>query len=118
MEHVIYIVIGLIAFWLGWHLRGVVILAHLANKPEDMIKILEQIKKINQSENTDASPTGVELRIERVDNVLYAYRQNDNSFIAQGDNLSAVLETAHSRFPGVTFFGEIEANNPAKEIAQ
>lgn len=118
MEHIIYIIIGLIAFWLGWHLRGIVILAHLANKPEDMIKILEQVKKINQSEDTDDASTGVELRIERVGNVLYAYRQNDNSFIAQGDNLSAVLETAHSRFPGVTFFGNISQDNPAKEIAQ
>jgi hypothetical protein len=114
----ILIFIGL-AFYLGWILRGVVVLSNLAEDPDRIIKILEKIKKINEEEHSTgrtANTTGTELRIERVGNVLYAYSKDDGQFVAQGADLASVLDSAKKRFPDTVFFGNISKDNPAKEL--
>ena len=50
---------------------------------------------------------GVELEIEHVDGHFYAYAKINNQFIAQGETLEKLLETAHKRFPGKVFFGDL-----------
>ena len=114
----LYWIIGLaLAFWAGWNIRGILILARLGSNPEHFIKILEQIKEINVKEEQNQDPDATELRIERVGNLLYAYRKEDNQFVAQGANLAELLESAAKRFPNNKFFGDIKVDNPAKEIA-
>ena len=123
MEIILLVVVAIVAFVVGWQLRGIVILARLASNPEAMIKTLQKIKEINDApdeeslkhivEHNDAT----ELAIERVGNHLYAYAKETNQFIAQGSNLKDLLETAHKRFPGKVFFGNIPDGDSAKEIA-
>lgn len=119
---ILYIIIAAAAFWAGWHIRTVLILAHLAAQPEKMIKILEQIRNINEREAAGVSTelkeqTGDELRIERVGEVLYAYTKQNDEFIAQGPDLASLLSTAHARYPNRVFFGTIDANDSAKDLA-
>jgi hypothetical protein len=113
----ILILIGL-AFYLGWVLRGVVVLSNLSEDPDRIIKILEKIKKINeeQSSSDPVITNGTELRIERVGDILYAYSKDDDQFVAQGADLASVLESAKKRFPDTVFFGNISKDNPAKEL--
>ncbi len=124
MDTILTLVLVAIAFILGWHFRGAVILANLARKPEDMIKILERIQAINRAEAGEdleelarLDPQATELAIERVGNCLYAYAKDSNQFIAQGTDLKGLLAEAHKRFPGRTFFGNIPENSSAKELA-
>jgi hypothetical protein len=108
-----------LAFYLGWVLRGVVVLSNLSEDPDRIIKLLEKIKKINEEETSTGSPantTGTELRIERVGDILYAYSKDDNQFVAQGVDLASVLESAKKRFPDTVFFGNISKDNTAKEL--
>ena len=117
MDIIIYSVIAAVAFIIGWNLRGVVILANLAKDPQKFIKMLNQIEKINEAEaNGEEIPDGTELTIERVGNTLYAYAKETNQFIAQGPDLSSVIEEAQKRFPGKKFFGLIPHGDPAKEL--
>ena len=117
MDIIIYSVIAAGAFIIGWNLRGVVILANLAKDPQKFIKMLNQIEKINEAEaNGEEIPDGTELTIERVGNTLYAYAKETNQFIAQGPDLSSVIEEAQKRFPGKKFFGLIPHGDPAKEL--
>jgi hypothetical protein len=119
MDLLITLVFVALAFYLGWFLRGVVVLSNLAEDPDRIIKLLEEIKKINEAEGSSGKPAvtaGTELRIERVGDVLYAYSKDDDQFVAQGADLASVLESAKKRFPSAVFFGNISKDNPAKEL--
>lgn len=109
-----------VMFWMGWVLRGIVILARMSSKPEEMIDILNKIRRINEGKDTEedvSAKDGIEIRIERVGDMLYAYAKENDEFIAQGPNMTTLLEVAAERFPQRRFFGVIEKDNPAKEIA-
>ena len=114
MELILYIVFGAVAFWFGWHARGIVILANLAQDPEKMIGILEKIKEINKEEQGQTSLEGIELAIEQVQDEFYAYTKTDGKFVAQGTSLENVLKMANERFPGTKFFGKVPADNSTK----
>ena len=123
MELIMLVVVALIGFMAGWHLKGIITLYRLSENPEAMIKILEKIKELNEAKTDEelaevmARNEGTELAIERVGDRLYAYAKETNQFIAQGSDLKDLLETAHKRFPGKVFFGNIPADDPAKELA-
>lgn len=114
---ILFIIGIVVAFLVGWHLRGITILARLGSNPDHFIKILNEIKKINDKEELGQDPDGTELRIERVGNVLYAYRKDDNQFVAQGTDLTELLNSAAERFPNNKFFGNIAAGDSAKDLA-
>jgi hypothetical protein len=120
MDFIIYAVICLLAFIFGWHARGIIFLANLSVNPDKIIKMLEEIKRINAEEAAGIvrDESGTELFIERVGNMLYAYSKDTNQFVAQGTDLKSVLETAHKRFPTQKFFGTISKDNIAKELAR
>lgn len=118
MEYLSTLVIVAISMWVGWHLRGITILARFGSDPDHFIKILEQIKEINVKEKSeeDQKVNGTELKIERHGDVLYAYIKETNQFVAQGSNLTQVIDEAQKRFPGKKFFGLIPHGDPAKEL--
>lgn len=114
----VYIIVAIVAMWVGWHVRGIVFMAIISEEPERMIDILKQIKNINEKEHRGEPLTeGTELEIERVGNMLYAYVKDTNQFVAQAPDLKSLLDEAHKRFPTRKFFGEIAKDNPAKELA-
>lgn len=114
------IFIGLM-FWLGWTLRGLLIIRAMSENPEKIIEILKEVKRINQAERAQDSQeqpeTTTQLKIERHGDMLYAFSQDRDEFIAQGTNLTEVLDRAHQRFPNKVFVGTITNDNPAKELA-
>ena len=117
VEYLPYVVVAVSAYWVGWHVRAISILTNLAKNPDHFIKLLEQIKEINDEELADQDKSGTELFIERVGNTLYAYAKDTNQFVAQAPDLKTLLEEAHKRYPNKTFFGTISKDNPAKELA-
>ena len=117
-----YLIAGLVGYIVGYWFRGIMVLYRLSREPETMIKLLEQVRDINQAEAEGKSVdvvkvTGVELAIERVNDRLYAYSKDTNQFIAQGTDLKDLLAEAHKRFPGKTFFGDLPEDISTKELA-
>lgn len=112
------IIIAGVAFWAGWFFRGIVLLARFSDNPQHFIDILERIKKVNEDmkRETVEDTTGTELSIERHGDVLYAFVKDTNQFIAQGNDLTSVLNEANKRYPNRRFFGNISKDNPAKEL--
>ena len=119
MDLISVFLIAIVAFFIGYSARGIALIAKMGSNPQHFINILEKIKAINEQAEKEetAKATGTELVIERVNETLYAYVKDTDQFIAQGPNLQELLEIAHSRFPGKVFFGNIPADNPAKELA-
>ena len=112
------LIIFAVAVFIGWHLRGLTILSRLSNDPDHFIKILEEIRKINEKEDKEStqSTIGTELTIERHGEVLYAFTKDTKDFIAQGPTLPDLIEAAQKRFPGRKFFGYISKEDSAKEL--
>jgi hypothetical protein len=106
MEYLSYIVLALIAGWIGWHIRGIVVIANLSVNPDKMIKMLEEIKKLNleEAKASPAKDTGVECVAEQVNGSWYAYIKDTNQFIGQGSSIEAALEQAADRFPSKVFW--------------
>jgi hypothetical protein len=105
MEFLIYIVIAVVASWIGWHARGIVFLSNISNHPEKMIKMLEQIKKINEEELDDMPESlGTEIRAELVGSTWYIYTKADGEFLAQGPSFDDAISAVADRFPNKKFW--------------
>ena len=116
MDFLIYVVVAAIAFWIGWHARGIIFLANISENPDRVINMLEKIRQINE-EDSGMVGEGTELSIERVGNMLYAYIKDTNQFVAQAPDLSTLLKEAHKSYPTQKFFGTITKDNTAKDLA-
>lgn len=106
-EVLIYIIFGGFAFWLGWHIRGIIVLANLATNPDKIIKMLEEIKRINQAEEageTIDDAEGTEIAPELVGNMWYAYAKDSGEFLGQGSTFDDAIQMATSRFPNKKFW--------------
>lgn len=118
MDFLAVFIVAVFACWIGWHLRGITLLARFGSDPDHFIDILKKIKECNEEEERESvqSKNGTELAIERHGDVLYAFIKDTNQFVAQGPNLDSLLEQAQKRFPGRKFFGLIPNGDPAKEL--
>jgi len=104
MEYFIYIVIAVIAYWIGWHARGIIFLANISERPDHMIKMLEKIKEINDSEDLGLPDDAIEVQTEHVNDLVYAYNKVTGEFLAQAQNLHQVMTLTAQRFPGKKFW--------------
>ena len=111
MDYIIYIVLGAVAFWLGWHARAMVFMANLSIDPERTIKMLEKIKEINAAESQEqldgivsTQLNAVEVEPENVKGVWYAYAKENGQFLGQGSSLEEALTQAANRFPDKKFW--------------
>ena len=129
MEYLDYLFVGAVCYWIGYSVRGFVVLTNLSRNPEKTIEMLEQLKKINAAETQEqldatldkirnAAPDATELFIEQVNGVFYAYIKETNRFVAQGSSLAELLDSAHKRFPDSKFFGTVEEEDSTKQVAQ
>jgi hypothetical protein len=104
-----FIIIGLISigFLIGWHLRAFTIMKNMVDKPDEMIKLLTQLKDLSAQEDRFGEPVTedlIELETEIHRDTMYAYDRLTGQFIAQGSNEQELLESAKKRFPGKKFW--------------
>ena len=104
MEYFIYLVIAVVAYWIGWHARGIIFLANISERPDHMIKMLQKIKEINDSEELGLPDDAIEVQTENVNDSVYAYNKLTGEFLAQAQNLHQVMTEAAKRFPGKKFW--------------
>lgn len=114
MDFLIYVVVAVVAFYIGWHARGIIFLANISERPDHVIKMLEQIKKLNEEEDSKIDGLdGIEVRMEQVGKMVYAYAKDTNQFIGQGTTLDEALKSACARFPNKKFW-----HDDSKESSQ
>lgn len=125
---ILAIVAVVVAFYAGWKVHEMFIIHIIQTDPD----IIEEACRIARKDGTaDASKLvirteddqtqvtittdegktitaqGVELMIEQVNGVLYAYAKANGQFVAQASTLEDLMSEAHKRFPGKTFFGNM-----------
>jgi hypothetical protein len=104
MEYFIYLVVAVVAYWIGWHARGIIFLANISERPDHMIKMLEKIKEINDSEELGLPDDAIEVQTEHVNDLVFAYNKVTGEFLAQAQNLHQVMTLAAARYPGKKFW--------------
>jgi hypothetical protein len=104
MDILYYIVALVVAFWAGIHWAQIRFLANIAKHPEKFIKMLEQIKTINDNEELGLPEDAVEVRIEKDKDVVYAYEKVSGQFLAQAQNIHLAMVEATKRYPGKKFW--------------
>jgi len=98
-----FIALG-VAFWAGIHWAQIRFLNNIAKHPEKFIKMLEQIKTINDNEELGLPEDAVEVRIEKENNVVYAYEKVSGQFLAQAQSIHLAMIEATKRHPGKKFW--------------
>ena len=94
----------IVAFWLGKHYAQLKFMHKISADPDSMIKLLEQIKRINE-EDTDTTVAGViEVETVKQGSMIYAYDKMNGEFLAQATDLHQVMTEAAKRFPGKKFW--------------
>lgn len=109
--------IFILGVYVGWKIHETLIVQAIKHQPEGLeeaIKIAkanreqgDQEVELTTKDGETVKTKGVELEIEHVGGHFYAYAKINNQFIAQGETLEKLLETAHKRFPGKVFFGDL-----------
>jgi len=98
-------IVGLvIAFWLGKHYAQIKFLHKISEDPDSMIKLLQQVKQINEEETDTVVAGAIEVKTEQVNNAVYAYNKTTGEFLAQANDLHQVMMEAAKRFPGKKFW--------------
>ena len=112
-----YACVGYCAFKAGKHWALYQFGQHLAEDPDHMIKILNQIKSINQDIDLENMPEDAHpMLLERVGSELYAYDKLTGEFLAQARDLSTLMAVVGERFPNKKFFGTLRKDDSAKEL--
>ena len=104
MDILYYIAALVVAFWAGIHWAQIRFLQNIAKHPEKFIVMLEQIKAINDNEELGLPEDAVEVRIEKENNVVYAYEKVSGQFLAQAQSIHLAMIEATKRYPGKKFW--------------
>jgi len=109
-------IVVLSCVWIGWHLRGIILLKNILNDPDRMIKLIQEVKRINdQEEKTEKTPEGHRrIRVEKHGEELYLFAEDNDEFLAQGSTLEEALDRIEKRFPGDSFRGIIKKEDAEK----
>ena len=118
---IIAVVAAIIGYFVGYHMRAIMLIRGMSENPDHFIRLLEQVKKINSEFDSEKalleqSVDGTELSIEREGNMFYAYTKDTNQYIAQGVTMDALMEQAKLRHPDRKFFGTISKEDSTKEL--
>lgn len=95
-----YIIVGVIAFLAGWKLRviyGRLVIKYLLEKMQD-----------SMIDGADSSPNHTIVvfeRYEEADDMIYAYDEKDNKYLAQGKTLEEIAKILSINYPNKTFSG-------------
>ena len=107
MEYISYIIVAVVAFWIGGHWKAYRVMQNLISRPDDMIELFNKLKAINQDEaiaGEEMPEDAVPLEIEQVNGYVYAYSKTTGEFLAQAHDIEQAARIARQRYPNKTFW--------------
>jgi len=92
-------------FFIGGHLKAFQIMQRLLKDPEGMKDLIDKLKIINDAETQEELDADtIEMEIENVGDLVYAYDKTTGQFLAQAQNIYQVATLAAARYPGKKFW--------------
>ena len=108
MDSWIMWIVGIsVAYWIGHtigkHIGTINVLQVLSNDPKRIQEVVDKLKTIEE-ESVEALPLdAIEMEIQKVNGMIYAYDKQTGEFLAQGDSIEAAVMIASKRYPGKSF---------------
>ena len=99
-----YIVIAIVFYNIGSHVRAFQISINLSKDPDKFIALINKIKDLNELEELDTPVDAIEVTTEKVNDLIFAYNKATGEFLAQAHNLQQVMVLAAARYPGKKFW--------------
>ena len=93
-----YIVIAIVFYNIGSHVRAFQISINLSKDPDKFIALINKIKDLNELEELDTPVDAIEVTTEKVND------KATGEFLAQAHNLQQVMVLAAARYPGKKFW--------------
>lgn len=97
--------------WLAWRACEQRIARNLAQDPDNIIRLLEQIKRLKhevaqeEALGLDPDRENVQVDVEQQGTVWYAYRKDNGEFLAQSNvSLDDVMQRASDRYPDLVLW--------------
>ena len=104
LEYLPFIVVAIVFYNIGSHVRAFQIMMNLSKDPERFIEMVSKIKEINSSIEVGMPEDAIEVKTEKVNDFIFAYDKATGEFLAQAQNLHQVMTLAAQRFPGKKFW--------------
>jgi hypothetical protein len=83
-------------------------IAKVSKDPDSMIALLTQLKaelaRLKTLEENNLPEDAIEVRIEQVNDAVFAYNKATGEFLSQAQNLHQAMILAAARFPGKKFW--------------
>jgi len=106
MENLFELLIaGAVGYYIGSWVKEQVMLIRMVRNAKETIKYLEHAQKVMEEVEADGIPEdAIEVKIERVNDLVYAYNKVTGEFLAQAQSLHQVMTLAAKRYPGKKFW--------------
>ena len=94
-----------VGFVAGYWWRGIMVLYKLSRDPRAAIKMLEELREIQEHEakgtpiNETRFGKGIEINVETMKGIHYLFIKETNQFVGQGPDLEKALLEANKRYP-------------------
>jgi len=83
-------------------------IAKVSKDPDSMIALLTQLKtelaRLKTLEDNNLPEDAIEVRIEQVNDAVFAYNKATGEFLSQAQNLHQAMTLAAARYPGKKFW--------------
>jgi hypothetical protein len=100
------VIAGLVGYRIADHLHKTVLgdlLARAGVTPEKLEQMMQDLQKeVDGEEAADQEFPNLEITIEQHSNTLYAFRKDNNQFLAQGKDREELIETISKQVSNVT----------------
>ena len=93
--------------FIGGQIATYKMLRAMAKDPKPFLALAEKLKQIEADTTMPATSNDsetVEIEIENVDGMVYAYNKATGEFLAQAQNIYQAVSLASMRFPGKKFW--------------
>jgi hypothetical protein len=99
-----FVATAYVFYTIGKHVAGFRIMNNLVKNPGDTLNMIKQLKEIVDAEERGMPEEAIEVEVEHVNNMVYAYEKISGKFLAQAQNIHQVMIEAAKRHPGKSFW--------------
>jgi hypothetical protein len=99
-----YAATAYVSYKIGLHVAGFRIMNNLVKNPGDTLNMIKQLKDIIDAEERGMPEDAIEVQVEQVNDMVYAYEKISGQFLAQAQNLHEVMIQAAKSHPGKQFW--------------
>jgi uncharacterized membrane protein YkoI len=106
MENLFELLIaGAVGYYIGSWVKEQLMLLNMVRNARETIKYLEHAERVMAEVEANGVPEdAIEVKIEQVNDLVYAYNKLTGEFLAQAQSLHQVMSEAAKRYPGKKFW--------------